>query len=447
MDKVIVLPATTSLTGHLTLAGDKSITHRAIFFAGINHGSTRILSPSPAADCRASLQILHALGCSVHEDIAGITINRSRDRDLTNALEMDCGNSGTTARLAAGFLTGEEGRFALTGDPSLSQRPMDRVAEPLRLLGASVSTVDGHLPMSLIADGRLRGADAVIETTSAQVHGALVLAALRSERGAVLRRTQGMRDHTLRMAEGFGAAIRSAKDGKGWVDRILPSTLERDIDIVVPGDFSSAAFFIAAALLVPGSTLTLHNVGLNPTRTAFLLAMGMMGADVEIAVSEPGVEPVGRITVRHTPDLRGVDFSEPGEVCSIAEMMDELPLLALVASRAHGRTIVRGASELRVKESDRIAATASVLGSFGVDVMQTDDGFVVEGPQSVVGSGTIDHHGDHRICMMAAVAALIANAPVTILDPSVASVSYPEFWNDLERVAGPVIMQESERVR
>jgi 3-phosphoshikimate 1-carboxyvinyltransferase len=320
---------------------------------------------------------------------------------------------------------------------------MERVAEPLRLMGASVATTDGHLPMTVRAEHRIDGCvpDKYIEVSSAQVHAALVLAGLRSRDGVTLCRAAPMRDHTVRMARHFGIQVHTERVFGAWYDVVRPATLTHDVEVLVPGDFSSAAFFVAAALLVPGSVLEQHNVGLNPTRIAFLHAMVAMGGRIEIMPMEPGVEPVGRIRVHHTGDLQGMEFSSGlgDATVNVAEMMDELPLLALIASQAHGTTTVHGASELRVKESDRIAAIAEVLGMLGVDVVQHDDGFSSTGPQPIRGGATVNHYGDHRICMMAAIAALIADQPVVIPDHHVASVSYPAFWDDLDRLAGGVV--------
>jgi 3-phosphoshikimate 1-carboxyvinyltransferase len=431
-----VHPALVAITGIHQPEGDKSITHRALFLGGINRGRTRIVSPSLAADCRSTRAFVTALGYDIRDVDGGWLIDGARADPGGRELLLDCGNSGTTARLGLGFLTGESGRFMVTGDSSLLLRPMERVATPLRNLGATIETTNGRLPAMVRADTKLRGSEeAIVDVASAQVHAALALAALRSERGISLRRTASMRDHTLRMLELFGAIAPGATEAE--IDRIRPLEIDRDVEVGVPGDISSAAFFICAALLVPGSILTIESVGLNPSRIAFLRALREMGADLEWSVEEGDLqEPVGRVVARHGGELRGIDLSDSGIAAGIpvSGMIDELPLLALMGCVASGRTIIRGARELRVKESDRISATRALLGALGLESSEHEDGFEMEGPQIIQGGDVVDHHGDHRLCMMAAVAALAARNPVTIPAPETASVSYPGFWNELARI-------------
>jgi 3-phosphoshikimate 1-carboxyvinyltransferase len=440
---VIINSVTNAVVGVMTVPGDKSITHRALFFGALNSGDTRIFNQSLSIDCRSTLQLLRVVHRTVKESGDNLVISSESSKPVESTALIDCGNSGTTVRLAAGFLTGERGNFTLTGDASLRRRPMERVAEPLRVMGASVATSNGHLPMMVQAKDQINGCipDNYIEVSSAQVHAALVLAGLRSRDGVTLRRALPMRDHTVRMAQQFGIQVKTEQVFGAWYDLIHPAAVAQNVEVIVPGDFSSAAFFIVAALLVPGSDLVLHNVGLNPTRIALLQAMIAMGGRIDIQPMEPGTEPVGKIRVQHTGDLQGLELSSGlgTSDINVAEMMDELPLLALIASQAHGTTTVHGASELRLKESDRISATAEVLGALGVAVLQHDDGFTITGPQRIRGGVTINHHGDHRICMMAAIAALVAEQPVIIPDSAVASVSYPEFWTDLDRIAGGIV--------
>ncbi len=423
-----ILKRTTPFTGTYTVPGDKSITHRALFFAGLRSGSTLISSPSTALDCRNTLELLGTLGHHILDEGDSWLIHSSERSSYSSVHTVDCGNSGTTARLATGFLTGYGGEITLVGDESLSRRPMERVAEPLRQMGAVVHTTDGKFPVSVIAKQRIQGLKGTpIDVGSAQVHAALTLAALRSEQGVVLRRTKPMRDHTLRMAALFGFPITS----DGSVDSIQPLDYDAydapHIDIEIPGDFSSAAFLVAAALLVPESDLTIQNVGLNPTRTAFLDALKEMGADVDCVVEFEEWEPVGRIHARYSPNLQPIVLDENSSI-SVDLMMDELPLLAFLASQANGESCIRGAAELRVKESDRIAATASVLRSLGLAIEELEDGFRVCGPQAVRGGVSVDHHGDHRLAIMAGVAGLIAQEPVVIAEHEVADVSWPSVW-------------------
>jgi 3-phosphoshikimate 1-carboxyvinyltransferase len=424
-----------ALRGHVRVPGDKSITHRALFFGAINASATTIVGGSPAADCSSTLTLVHRLGVDVVLAEDEITLGGSpRVERADDHLTLDCGNSGTTARLAMGLLAAERGSFTLTGDASLSRRPMERVAEPLRRIGASIETTGGTLPVRI--EGRALaggGSHGLIAVESAQVHAALVLAALRSRGGATLFAARPMRDHTLRMLRRFGCEPLTSAAG---VHRILPASIDRATRIEVPGDFSSAAFLVTAALLVPGSQITVDDVGLNPTRIAFLSALARMGAPLRVEVGDDAFEPVGRIHVTAHGGLTGATFGESDDTIAIAEMIDELPLLALVATQAHGRTVVRGAEELRVKESDRIAATAAVLRALGAEVIEREDGFEIEGPQRLRGGASIDPHGDHRLAMMAAVGAMLCERDVVIENADVASVSYPGFWSEVERLGG-----------
>lgn len=445
------------LSGALSVPGDKSITHRALFFGALSDRRTTICNPSPAHDCRTTLLLLRQLGYHIAEHASCWELDPSLQFFRLPKQILDCGNSGTTARLAAGFLLGEPGEYILVGDESLSRRPMERVAAPLRRMGGKITTTNGFLPMFIHEEEedspeieeeteeyflqeslpllRIEGEDSDgIDVASAQVHGALVLAAARSAKGVLLRRTKPMRDHTLRMASLFGVHIES----RGEEDFVHPLHHRKEspdrtpVDIDVPGDPSSAAFLVVAALLVPGSDLTIDRVCLNPTRISFLETVLKMGGEIEWNVHEgkgDHHEPVGTVRVRYSPGLRGIAVGEENDpAVSVALMMDELPLLALVASQAVGETSVHGAAELRVKESDRITATAALLGSIGILVEEREDGFRVVGPQQVKGGRTVDHQGDHRLAMLAGIAGLVAEEPVIVPDPDIASVSWPGFW-------------------
>lgn len=432
-----MLSAGAPITGVITVDPDKSITHRALFFAAVNRGITVVRNPSRAADPLSTLGLLREVGYKIEEQDDDSWIMQGKgmpEPGGSGDITLDCGNSGTTARLAAGFLTGEHGTFRLVGDSSLMRRPMERVAEPVAQLGAIIQTTSGRLPLVIRAEGMIPGLKTdEIEVSSAQVHGALVLAALRSEHGAAIRRARPMRDHTVRLARRFGVNI-AGQDGQG-IDRIAPSVIDLHAELRIPGDLSSAAFMIAAALLVPGSKLRIEDVGLNPTRTAFLDCLAAMSANVRWEITRDEFEPVGWIESEYSPELRGITLGLARPEIPVAEMMDELPLLALLATQAHGRTIVNDAAELRVKESDRISATAQLLASLGLKMQELEDGFAIEGPQPVAGGAQAGHHDDHRLCMAAAVAALIAREPVTIPSPEIAAVSYPGFWRDLGKVA------------
>lgn len=424
------------LRGTLRVPSDKSITHRALFFGAINRRTTTIIDPSPGDDVRRTLALVTELGRDVEVLDDAIVLRDGDARNDGAPLALDCGNSGTTARLAMGLLAAEPGRFTLDGDESLRRRPMERVAAPLRRLGAVITTSDGRLPAEILGASDLAGgaSHGLIAVESAQVHAALVLAALRSRAGATLFAARPMRDHTLRMLRAFGCEASTSEAG---VHRILPTILSRDVELRVPGDFSSAAFLIVAAVLVPGSEIVIENVGLNPTRTAFLRAIQRMGADVTSEVVGDDIEPRGLIVARYSPELQAATFGEEGDDdVPVAEMIDELPLLAFVATQASGHSVIGGANELRVKESDRITSTVAALRALGAAVDELEDGFAIGGRQQLSGGGRVDPAGDHRLAMMAAVGALVAEEPTVIDDRDVASVSYPDFWLDLERLGG-----------
>ncbi len=441
--QIHVGPATVPLRGTLVVPPDKSIAHRALFFAALNRGRTTIHNPSLAADPQSTLRLLGALGYDFERRATSLVRDGARRVPHAPELLLDCGNSGTTARLAAGFLAGEHGRFTLVGDASLAARPMERVAAPLRVLGLPVATADGHMPITIDAGAAIDADMRVVDVRSAQVHGALFLAALRSSGGLRLRRTEAMRDHTVRMARAFGLEIAGEQSNGMPVDVVRNAGLEWDVELTIPGDPSSAAFLVAAAVLAPGSSVRIEGVGLNPTRTAFFALLRAMGADIRWEISTPAHEPIGWIEANYSPDLRGVDVREfDPDGAHVPLMMDELPLVALVAARAMGTTAVHGAAELRVKESDRIAATAELLRAVGVQVGEHADGFSVSGPQPIRGDAVVNHHGDHRLGMLAAVAGLAAERPVRIPDAGVAAVSYPEFWGHL-RLLGADIVEEA----
>ncbi|MDB5035537.1 MAG: aroA [Chlorobi bacterium] len=435
---MIVQPASGPLAGSIRTSPDKSITHRLLFFAAMNRGRTIIGNPSLAADCASTLGLLRSAGYGFQSEPGRIICDGSPSpRDAWSG-RFDCGNSGTTARLAAGFLTGERGRFLLDGDESLRRRPMERVAGPLRLMGAEIATAGGSLPLTIDAAPPLAGPlpGTMLDVSSAQVHAALVIAAIRSALPVAIRRVAPMRDHTLRIARLFGLEIGTEEVAGCAVDTLESFEMRRDIDFTIPGDLSSAAFIIAAAMLVPGSRVRIERVGLNPTRIALLGCLQEMGGNLSWTVDDAAREPVGSIDVSYSPGLAGIALGGDDASVDIPGMIDELPLLALIGSQAEGITTVRGAAELRLKESDRISATAAMLRGLGIRIDELADGFSVAGPQRVAG-GVADHHGDHRLCMTAAVAALVADGPVTIPSPGVAAVSYPGFWDDLRAIGAP----------
>jgi len=433
-DRVEVAPARSPLRGRIAVPGDKSIAHRALMFSALaGRGSVRGLPGG--ADVQATLGVLYGLGAKIH--IRGV---ESDDGSVDEAEvlapiraasgPLHCGDSGTTMRLMAGVLCAAGVEGTLTADAGLAKRPMERIAEPLRRMGARVETTDGHAPVH-VRPGALVGIEHASAVASAQVKSCVLLAGLRASGTTTVREPSRSRDHTERMLEAMGVAIERTATSvalRGG-QKLTPVTVE------VPGDLSSAAFPVAAALLVPGSEVEIEGVGLNPTRSGFLDALAKMGADVEAIVEgSSGGEPFGRIVARGDRALRAIEAS--GEL--VVRSIDELPALCAVAAFAKGRSVFKDASELRKKESDRIAAMARGLRALGVSCEELEDGIAIEGdPDRVLrASSPIDGSNDHRIVMAFACAALRAAGPVTIDGFSAIRKSYPGFFTDLARLGG-----------
>ena len=345
----------------------------------------------------------------------------------TPSEDLYAGNSGTTARLMLGILAGSTIKSVLTGDESLSKRPMNRVTLPLSSMGASVvGEPDGNLLPLTITGGPLSAIEYDMPVASAQVKSAILFAGLNAEGTTVISEKTVSRDHTERMLQQFGAEVQV----DGTKVSVKGGNVLRGKDVLVPGDISSAAFFMAAAAMIKGSSVTFTNVGLNPTRTGILDVLMNMGACVEIVEEVNGAgEPYGTVKVSYE-GLRGTEIS--GDL--IPRLIDELPVIALLATQAEGTTVIKDAGELRVKETDRIAAVTSELKKLGANIEATDDGMIIHGPTELSG-GTLDSYGDHRLGMMAAIAALVASAPIQIEDPSCIAISYPGFFTDLEKLA------------
>ncbi len=425
--KVAPAPA---VVGHIAVPGDKSISHRAVLLGAIAEGETAVSGFGRSGDTEATVAAARTLGAEIVEDgddlvVRGVGLRGVRQPDRP----IDCGNAGTLMRLLAGILAGQRGRFELVGDESLSRRPMERVARPLREMGARVETTDGRPPLVVDAAASLRSLTYELPVASAQVKSAILLAGLQAEDGpTVAVEPARTRDHTERLLEAAGAQVRR----KPREPAVWPTARLRPLAVDVPGDISSAAPFVAAATLLPGSDLRLHGVGTNPTRTGFLAVLERMGARVSAFNRRTaGREPVAALEVAHA-DLVATEVRRD----EVPLLVDELPLFALVAGMARGESRVRGAEELRVKESDRIEAVKDVLRPLGVRIETTNDGFRVRGvPARPRGGAVVDAAGDHRIAVLAAVAGAVSREGVEIRGAESVAVSYPDFFGVLESLA------------
>lgn len=423
------------LGGRVKVPGDKSISHRALLLGAIAEGTTRVRNFLPAADCLATLACVRALGVEVERlSETELIVHGQGLHGLTEPKDiLDCAGSGTTMRLLAGILAGQPFYSVLTGNEQLRRRPMGRIVEPLRQMGATVlGRDDGRLPPLIILGGNLHGIEYRLPVASAQVKSAILLAGLYADGPTVIHEPGPARDHTERMLAAMGANIQypisniKAQEKNGATITLRRASGLSPLNIVVPGDISSAAYFIAAACLVPGSEVAIEGIGVNPTRTGLLDALREMGADILIEnQQEIGGEPVADAVVRAghgVSALRGIEVR--GD--QVPRMIDEFPILAVVASQAEGETIVRDAAELRVKETDRIAAMVAELRKLGACIKERDDGFVVEGPTTLVGS-QVNSHGDHRLAMSLAIAGLVAEGETTIEGADCIADSFPSF--------------------
>ena len=417
------------LQGSLTIPGDKSVSHRSVMFAALADGTSRIEGFLEGEDTRATARIFSQLGVRIETPSASQRVVHGVGIDGLQApsAPLDCGNAGTGMRLLAGLLAGQAFDCTLVGDESLSGRPMRRVTGPLAQMGAKIDTEsDGTPPLHVHGGQSLQGIDFASPVASAQVKSAVLLAGLYAQGETSVLEPHPTRDYTERMLSAFGVDIEFSP-GKA---RLRGGQRLRATDIVVPADFSSAAFFLVAASIIPGSELRLKQVGLNPRRTGLLHALRLMGADItEENPAEQGGEPVADLVVRYAP-LKGARIPE----ALVPDMIDEFPALFVAAAAAEGQTVVTGAAELRVKESDRLAAMATGLRALGMQVDETEDGATLHGGITL-GSGTIESHGDHRIAMAFAIAGQISGGEVRINDIANVATSFPDF-DGLARSAG-----------
>jgi 3-phosphoshikimate 1-carboxyvinyltransferase len=427
------------LVGHVAVPGDKSISHRAVLIGAICDDETRISGFGRSADTEATIAAVRALGAEVVEE--GPETLRVSGRGLMGLIppdgEIDCGNAGTLVRLLSGILAGQANRvFELTGDPSLSRRPMERISEPLGRMGARFELTDGHLPMGIMG-ASLRSIDYALPVASAQVKSAVLLAGLYAEGETTVVEPAPTRDHTERMLGAAGARL-TVRPTSVTVRRAERLSLG---DVEVPGDFSSAAPFLVAATLVPGSELHVHGVNLNPRRTGLLGILERMGARITVYNRrEIGGEPGGDLEV-HAAPLVGTTVAAD----EVPVAIDELPLFALAAAHARGESILRGAGELRAKESDRIDATVDALRALGVRARSTEDGLRVTGVPARPRGGRISSRGDHRLAMLGAVAGLASREGVRVEDADAVAVSFPGFFDMLEELRRTSAVVEDDR--
>ena len=402
--------------GEFELPGDKSITHRAIMLNGGSEGEAVITNALMGEDCVSTCRCMRALGAEI--DIDGTTLRVKGTPRFRRGRELNCGNSGTTIRLLTGFVAGKEIDAMLYGDDSLSGRPMKRVAEPLAMLGADVKTTDGHAPV-YVSPKKLCGADVTIPVASAQVKSALLLAGISAEGVTSVTEPNKSRDHTERMLAAMGADVQV----NGNRVTVKKSTL-KSLDVRVPADISSAAYFMALGAL-KGKTLC-KNVGVNPTRTGILKAFDLLGVKYRLLNERvSGGELTADILVEKTP-MKGIELT--GE--DVPSMIDELPLVALLCALADGESRISGAKELRVKESDRIKTTAELIRNIGGDCTETEDGFIIRGKNKLRG-GDIDSYLDHRIAMTGAVGLIASEFGGNIYRPECCAISFPDFFEKL----------------
>jgi 3-phosphoshikimate 1-carboxyvinyltransferase len=412
-----------AVEGHFAVPGDKSISHRALLLGAVSDGETHVRGFGRSADTESTLHAVRALGAEV-DDGETITVHGVGLRGLRSA-SVDCGNAGTLARLVCGLLAFQDGEFTLTGDDSLSARPMGRVAEPLGRMGARLETTDGHLPLT-IAGGALTALDYELPVASAQVKSAILLAGLGADGRTTVVEPVPTRDHTELMLREAGVRV-TTRPGSVSVD---PPERLRLGDVEVPGDFSSAAPFIVAATIVPESWITIHDVSLNPRRTGLLDVLDRMGARVGVLTRRKlGAERVGDLEVR-AAELTATTI----EAVEVPLLIDELPLFALLAAHARGTSRVRGAEELRHKETDRIEALVDALRATGARAKAHPDGFEVTGVPARPKGGTVDARGDHRIAMLGAVAGLASREGVEVRGFESVAVSFPGFHDLVEQV-------------
>lgn len=422
-------PAFKPLRGTLTVSGDKSISHRAVMLGSLATGTTEIEGFLPGEDCLSTIRCFRSMGVQIEQNGSSVKVFGRGLRELTApAGILDCGNSGTTTRLLSGVLAAQHFNSVLSGDASIQRRPMKRIMIPLRAMGADITSVSGNDCAPLSVHGKqLYGIHFNSPIASAQVKSAVLLAGLYASGQTTVTEPALSRDHTERMLRSFGAKVLTGN----FEDRPSVTVTETQnlygTEISVPGDISSAAFFLVGASIVPGSEVVLRNVGINPTRDGVISALRAMGAKIEVLdVRNEDSEPAADLLVRYAP-LHGTEIG--GEL--IPRLIDELPVLAAAAAVAEGRTVIRDAAELKVKESNRIRTMAEGLSRLGAKVAETEDGLIIDGGAALHG-GAVESYSDHRIAMSFAILSLVTDGEVRISDPDCVNISAPTFYEDLK---------------
>jgi 3-phosphoshikimate 1-carboxyvinyltransferase len=429
---VIIRPAK-SVNGVVSIPGDKSISHRAAIIAAMAKGESRIENFLTGEDCASTIGCLRQLGVQIEQDGRTVVVQGVGKAGFRKPNEpLDCGNSGTTMRLLAGILAGQNFESVLTGDGSLCRRPMNRIIKPLRSMGAEIDSNEGKAPLTIRGKNPLRAIQYEMPIASAQVKSCLLFAGLNADGKTTVIEPVQTRDHTERMLQGFGGDISVAESAEGRTISVLSQMHLSARDMMIPADISSAAFFIVAAACTKDSTLELPNVGINPTRTAIFDVLADLGAEIELSDrSESCGEPAARLKITGSG---GQTSPNPVKITGdkTASLIDEIPILAVFGTQIEAGVEIRDAAELRVKESDRISAIVENLRRMNADVKEFEDGFRVERSQLI--GAEVDSFGDHRIAMAFAVAGLFAQGETTIVNPECADISFPGFYETLESV-------------
>lgn len=414
------------LKGEVTIPGDKSISHRAVMFGSLAEGMTEITNFLQGADCLSTIDCFRKMGIEIDNTPDRILIHGKGLRGLTAPSEiLDVGNSGTTTRLISGILAAQPFTSTLTGDASIQKRPMRRIIEPLSMMGADITSVNGNDCAPLrIAGAALHSIHYHSKVASAQVKSAILLAGLYADGETKVTEPTVSRNHSEIMLNYFGASVRT----EGTTAIIQPEPSLQGQKVNVPGDISSAAYFIAAGLIVPGSEILIRNVGINPTRDGILRVAQAMGGDITLLNENRDGEPTADLLVRSST-LHGITIE--GDI--IPTLIDELPVINVMAAYAKGTTVIRDAAELKVKESDRIDVMVRYLSAMGCDITGTNDGMIINGGSPLHGA-TVDSHMDHRIAMSFAIASLIAEGETEIKGSDIVTISYPNFYEDLRRL-------------